>query len=124
MGGGVLDGVALTGVVEASIGIPPYKVGVGDAPFVLGIAQFVGIPVSTDDFDGVYKAFVTDLTGTNTLSLQANASTTAGDTTLSLDPTGATPTITGTDLSYATGIVTSAAGGVYSILVTVTGSWD
>lgn len=97
---------------------PPQVIGAASAVCsVLGI-QVCNVPDISDVLDVAGNLFVTDLTGTNTLAVQATGShsTPIGPDGFEVDWTGTSATITGVDLSWddTTGTVTSTAGGVFA----------
>lgn len=84
------------------------------------------IPVDADSFGAALTLWVTDLAGTNVLQVQVAASTTPGDTSLSIDWTTATATpIAGTDLAWdGTSQVTSTAGGIFVAALSYAAGWS
>jgi len=118
------------GAVGIMTGIPTV---VGAASHVLEGGDFVlttagTVPSTSDPLDLELTVYVTDMTGTNTASIDVTTSVASPvtDTAATLDLTAGTWTITaGTDLSDDTGgALKSTAGGVFVCYATCSVKWD
>ena len=112
----VVSGITVT--------LPPTKIGVGHAVVNTIRCNVSDVPNISDIIDRGAVLYVSDLTGTNTLSVSKadSPNTPIVGAGTPLDWTGTTATIVGADLSWTdtTSTVTSAAGGIYSALLLFT----
>jgi hypothetical protein len=122
-----LDGVAQTGALADALTGIPVTAGMG-AICVNGMSCGIfGLPDSSDSFDLDADLFVTNLAGTQVISVVVNGSTTPGDADLLLDWSTATPTaLIGADLVWDGTLfaITTTAGGIFVASMLVNARWD
>ncbi|HXA33027.1 MAG TPA: hypothetical protein VNV87_12265 [Acidimicrobiales bacterium] len=112
--------------VHGSIVVPAFKVSAGN---VVGLPTIViaGVDTTADDLPIAAEIYVTDLTGTNTafISVNLDMPQVGPDQGITVDWTGTTASIAGSDLSWSdTTGVASAAGGTYSVSLILNGAWN
>lgn len=133
LSGGVTS-FALTGVNSQAAGTPAGSVSqppmkfAAEAQvvnFLSGTLFFGNIPtVAEDSALDIYGAcIVSDLVGTNGLMISTSNEVYSGDTLGTLDIGGGTAYTTGSDLSFSDGVVTTTAGGFYSVTVMAWSAW-
>jgi hypothetical protein len=126
--GAILDGAALTGLIYGSATLPLIKVPSAGlrAAALSGPFGITGIPFSADNFDLTINMGVYDATNTNTGQITNSVSIPAGTADATLDFTGASPTITGTDLTWQAGnnAFLSTAGLIYGSFISAFANWD
>lgn len=104
----------------------PVLVGAAGTVAGVGTGFVKNIPVDADPYDVTIDLVVTNLTGTEVIIVEVDLTTTAGDTSATIDWTTATPSsVAGTDLTWdGTGAVTTTAGGVFVASLSAFANWD
>lgn len=113
-----------SGEAVTSLTLPPVLVlpGVIFTPNPVG---FSVLPTSPDDtVDVTVLILVTDSTGSNVAQFNDTANNEGTESELNITPGTTPPTISGADLTWADGNLSSAAGGIYTIFVQAFAQWD
>lgn len=126
--GYVVGGDALTGGVFASCSGPSLAAPTGGVVALNQIDyELQGqVDAASDSFDIDFVVYVTDAAGANTASCSFALSLPSPVTSLFAEGSlsGGAWSITGSDLSASGDTLVTAAGGNYTVYVTLNGSWD
>lgn len=104
----------------------PVAIGIGGNAASLTTTIVTAIPLDSDYFDFQATLTVTDLAGTNVITVSVFATVPPDSTSLTVDWSTASDTVvTGVDLSWdGTDNVVSAAGGIYIATLVFATFWD
>lgn len=119
---------ALEGDFSTVLVSPPFVVEDGSNGVVGSPFAFVDfLPTDVDDrFDIIAALYVTDLSGANTLFVDANAHTEEGDSNIQIDWSTGIPNIVGDQLSWndVDSVFSTVNGNVYVAMLRFSGGWD